>query len=97
MKHVRLNAEAITDMAAAQGIDYMAELARQAGLHRSLLHRILKGSGEADGRDARPSHVLALAKALHRKPSELLDDSEDPDFAALLDAEATDAPEVAAS
>lgn len=62
-----LSADAVRRHAAAKGIDSSSELARRAGLDRSLVSKLLHGR-----RRAKPSHVLALAEALEVEVSDLL-------------------------
>lgn len=82
MRNVRLNPEAITNLAAAQGIESVSELARQAGYEQSYFRRVL-----TEERPALPTHVHALAKVLGVKPSLLLHPSE-AEFGEMMDAAA---------
>lgn len=84
VKHVLLDIEAVTNRAAALGIDSVSELARRLNISQPHLARILKGD-----RSTLPSHVLAMAKALDIKPSALLDKSE-ADVGAAMDATAAE-------
>jgi transcriptional regulator with XRE-family HTH domain len=88
--HVQLDTEAVTNLAAAKGIDSVSELARRCELSQPYLARILAGE-----RPARPSHVLKLAPVLGVKPSELLKDHES-ELATTMDAELAAATEVQA-
>lgn len=90
MRHVQLDTEAVTNLAAAKGIDSVSELARRCDLSQPHLARILTG-----GRSALPSHVLKLAAALGVQPSELLDKSE-AELAEAMDAELAATTEVQA-
>jgi transcriptional regulator with XRE-family HTH domain len=78
MRHVQLDREAVTAVAAANGINTVSELARRCARcpgstlgSQSYMRRVLNGE-----RPALPGHVLTLAKVLDVKPSRLLDKSE---------------------
>lgn len=71
MRHVQLDAQAITNLAAAKGIDSVSELARRCQRSQSGMRRILIGE-----RPAQPKLVLTLARVLEVAPSALLDPSE---------------------
>lgn len=67
MRPQPLDAEAVTNLAAAKGIDSVSELARRCGINRPHLSRVLRGE-----REAQPSHILALAEALDCAPADIL-------------------------
>jgi len=66
-----LNTEAVTELAAALGIDSVSELSRRSGISRPHLSRVLRGE-----RPAQPSQVLTLAEVLGVEPSALLKQEE---------------------
>ncbi len=66
MRPQPLDTEAVTELAAARGIDSISELARRCGITRPHLSRILSGQ-----RRAMPSHIVALAAALDVTPDDL--------------------------
>lgn len=66
MRSHAIDAEAITRLASAKGINSKRELARAAGISESVLH---KGFGRGY---LLPSHVNALAEALGVERDEIL-------------------------
>lgn len=82
MASADLNRETVRSLCTSLGIDSTAELARRAGMERTLVSKILSGDRTAHG-----SHVLKFARALKVPPIVLLGPS-DPDAAlAALEAE----------
>lgn len=86
---MKLDTEAVTKIAAAQGINTVSELCRRCGSwDRSYFGKVVSGK-----RAAQPKLVHDLARALHRKPSDLLETTES-EFGRLMDAEFAAEPEV---
>lgn len=67
MRPQPLDQEAVTDLAAARGIDSVSELARRCGISRPYLSRVLRGE-----RPAQPSQIIAIAEALDVDPNTIL-------------------------
>lgn len=70
-----LNRAAVESLMEALGVDSVAELARRSGIERSYLSRVMRGA-----RPVRPSHVVAIARAL-QVPTIALIGPADPDAA----------------
>ena len=62
-----LNVDAVWAIAAGLGLDNISQLAERADMDRTLLSRVLAGK-----RPVKPSHIVALARALRCAPIAIL-------------------------
>jgi hypothetical protein len=84
VKHVLLKPGAVKTLGAARGIDSVREMARRCDIEYSLVYKALNTD-----KPVLPSYVLAFARVLGVKPSELLDESES-EVGMAMDAMATE-------